>query len=255
MSKLSHITIPIQLYADKRLCEIQRAILGLATAFGNRGLKISDNNLAAIFNVTRQWINELISKLKSEDYIRIEKPCSKYRVIYCQEKSTVQSKLLSSIVDSESVLLSTPTCSTVNSESTHKERSKYKTLREYWNSKENLPKIRAFTDQRKKKLDARMKEKLFVDNWHEIIDKISESSFCTGNNKRGWKAGIDWVLKNSTNYVKAYEGKYDDPKKWPVSTKKKPIPLTSEAEQNLLDQMTRDATPEDVARLEVEGVL
>ncbi len=199
---LDHIRIPIQLYADKKLCEIQRAILGLATAFSNHGLKISDDDLAAIFNVTRQWINKLISELKSENYIRIEKPGSKYKVIYCQEKSTVQNKLLSSIVDSKGVLLSTPTCSTVNTELAHKERSKYKTLNKYWNSKESLPKIRAFTDQRKKKLDSRMKEKLFADNWQKVIDKISESSFCTGNNNHGWKAGIDWILKDGTNYAK-----------------------------------------------------
>lgn len=80
----------------------------------------------------------------------------------------------------------------------------------HWKSKANLPGIREFTEQRKKKLKARMADPLFAANWREIIDRLSASNFCTGTNDRGWRADVDWLLKNSTNGAKVLEGKYDD---------------------------------------------
>lgn len=80
---LTHITIPIAFYALE-LTEIQRAILSLAYAFRDKGLKMSDQAMADLFGVTRQWINQLIAKLEADDYIKIDKPGSRYRTIYCQ---------------------------------------------------------------------------------------------------------------------------------------------------------------------------
>lgn len=80
----------------------------------------------------------------------------------------------------------------------------------YWNSKKNLPKIKAFTEQRKKKLRIRLKEKLFAESWRQAIDRISASKFCIGQNDRGWRADIDFLLDNDTNYAKVLEGKYDN---------------------------------------------
>ena len=78
-----------------------------------------------------------------------------------------------------------------------------------WNSHENLPAIRTMTQARKTQLAVRMREPLFADNWREIVARIAGSSFCTGENDRGWKADIDWLLKNDGNYSKVLEGKYD----------------------------------------------
>ena len=96
----------------------------------------------------------------------------------------------------------------------------------YWSSKTNLPRVRRMTDERKKKLGVRLEEKDFANHWQETIDKISQSAFCTGNNDRGWKASIDWLLVNSTNYVKVLEGKYNNkPKSEPEAS----IPFDPEA--------------------------
>ncbi|MHC4623379.1 MAG: replication protein [Planctomycetota bacterium] len=85
-----------------------------------------------------------------------------------------------------------------------------KPFREYWNSKTNLPRIKSMTPDRRTKLRTRMKEPDFADNWQEIVDRISASSFCTGGGEKKWRAGVDWLLGNSSNYVKVLEGKYDD---------------------------------------------
>jgi hypothetical protein len=90
-----------------------------------------------------------------------------------------------------------------------KEKKTYVAFYQFWNSKCSLPTIQSMTPERKKQLDTRMREKLFADNWRVIIDKLSASPFCTGDNGSGWEATVDWLLKNATNYVKVLEGKYD----------------------------------------------
>ena len=47
-----------------------------------------------------------------------------------------------------------------------------------------------------------------IDDWVTYLkDYVSKSSFLMGNNKTGWKADIDFIIKPS-NVVKIYEGKY-----------------------------------------------
>ena len=78
---------------------------------------------------------------------------------------------------------------------------------EYWSSKSRLVNCRK-TGTRQAKLLARMKEAGFVDNYEHVIDMINDSDFLVGINERGWKATIDWLLQNDTNYVKVLEGRY-----------------------------------------------
>ena len=97
-------------------------------------------------------------------------------------------------------------------------------FRAYWASKPNLPKIRVFNGERSKKLAMRMKDPDFAANWREVIDKISNSPFCCGQNDRGWKADVTWLLANGTNYVKALEGRYEQ--RTPVEVKTKLFPIS-----------------------------
>lgn len=117
----------------------------------------------------------------------------------------------------------------------HRKLASSNTFSDYWNSKLNLPHIRGMTDDRKKKLTARMKEQDFAEHWREIIDKISASAFCTGGGAKGWKANVDWLLSNSTNYVKVLEGKYDEVKVKPEPKRGDPdwLPTEEEAEELL----------------------
>ena len=43
-----------------------------------------------------------------------------------------------------------------------------------------------------------------------VFEKAQASSFLKGDNKRGWKASFDWFFENDKNWVKVYEGNYDD---------------------------------------------
>lgn len=82
----------------------------------------------------------------------------------------------------------------------------YKEIISYWGSKESLPEIRAFGKERIRTLKARLKDKFFVSNWRAAVDRLSQSSFHTGDNDRGWSADIDWFLKPA-NFTKIMEWK------------------------------------------------
>ena len=43
----------------------------------------------------------------------------------------------------------------------------------------------------------------------EAIERIRKSSFLQGQNKKGWIITFDWFVK-PTNFLKVYEGNYDD---------------------------------------------
>ena len=75
----------------------------------------------------------------------------------------------------------------------------------YWNTKAELPAIQALTSGRKAKLKARMAEPTFRDNWRQAVDKLALSPFHTGKSDSGWRANVDWLLNNDTNYVKILE--------------------------------------------------
>lgn len=69
-----------------------------------------------------------------------------------------------------------------------------------------LPKAIHVTEKRKKAIKARLK----TYSREEIIKVFSlanESNFLCGDNDRGWKADIDWLL-NENNMIKVLEGRY-----------------------------------------------
>lgn len=80
----------------------------------------------------------------------------------------------------------------------------------YWNDKVRLSKVNHINKDRTDKIRLRFQDKGFKENWKKAIDKVSQSSFCCGTNKTGWRATLDWFIKNDMNWVKAVEGKYDD---------------------------------------------
>lgn len=88
---------------------------------------------------------------------------------------------------------------------------------EIWNEEIKTPKVSKLTDDRKKKIKAR------IDDWHindseqiyvfarTIFKKIAISDFLSAR-KGDWQATFDWVFANDKNYVKVMEGNYDNHK-------------------------------------------
>ena len=82
---------------------------------------------------------------------------------------------------------------------------------EAWNdlaSQADLPKAQVLTAERRRKLKARLAECGGIDGWHGALAKIRGSPWCRGENDRGWRADLDFVLQ-SKSFTRLMEGSYD----------------------------------------------
>jgi hypothetical protein len=98
-----------------------------------------------------------------------------------------------------------------------------------------IPSLQKLSSERKKKFLSRLAEGMVL---ADVISKINASSFLTGLNDRKWTADFDWVVANSTNWVKVMEGKYDDKK-----IDSKPVIISSyidELNKNSVDPLSPD---------------
>jgi hypothetical protein len=77
-----------------------------------------------------------------------------------------------------------------------------------WNES-GLTQCRKLTDKRKAALRSRLVDADWKSTWQEAIDRATKSSFCRGQNERGWRADIDWFLQPDS-VTRILEGKYDD---------------------------------------------
>ena len=80
-----------------------------------------------------------------------------------------------------------------------------------WNemaSRSGLTVIQRMSEPRKASLRKRLKECGGIDGWRTACEKVSESSFLTGDGDRGWTADFDWVIKEA-NFTKLMEGNYE----------------------------------------------
>ncbi len=80
-----------------------------------------------------------------------------------------------------------------------------------WNARasESLPRVERLTASRRKAIAAALRE-VPLDRWGEILDRLNGWRFAAGENDRGWKASLDWLLardKNGAwNYLALLEG-------------------------------------------------
>jgi hypothetical protein len=74
-----------------------------------------------------------------------------------------------------------------------------------------LAKAQKLTKARVSKIRARLKDCGGLEGWATALEKINQSRFCLGDNDRGWKADLDFMLQESS-FVKLMEGKYDNAK-------------------------------------------
>lgn len=91
---------------------------------------------------------------------------------------------------------------------------KYSEIEKAWNTaadKNGMTKVKKASEwstQRKNRLKSLVVKHGF-DDVIATIEKAGDSGFLGGQNKRGWRCGIDW-FSNAQNYVKIAEGNYTD---------------------------------------------
>lgn len=75
----------------------------------------------------------------------------------------------------------------------------------------SFPRIVKVSEARKSKIRIRLEEmKGDLETLKTVFTKLEASKFCRGDNKNGWKASFDWIFENEKNWVKVYEGNYDN---------------------------------------------
>ena len=89
------------------------------------------------------------------------------------------------------------------------EFSPHEFLKVYASFAPKLPQPREATDGRLKKIRQRLKAHPGRDFWQEVFTKANQTPFLRGESDRGWKASLDWFVKNDENAVMVLEGKYD----------------------------------------------
>lgn len=73
-----------------------------------------------------------------------------------------------------------------------------------------LPKVQKLTDDRRRKLKLRCEETGGYDEFiGQVEAALANSSFLRGDNRQGWRAGIDFFLQRSS-WQKVLEGVYND---------------------------------------------
>lgn len=81
----------------------------------------------------------------------------------------------------------------------------------FWNEATTSPiaPCLELTVERLKQIEARLSERP-LQAWTRAIAKVAASAFCNGENRSGWAASIDWLIKSPDIGVRVLEGQFDD---------------------------------------------
>jgi hypothetical protein len=94
-----------------------------------------------------------------------------------------------------------------------------------------LPKVKEFTESRRRKVKSRIAGGLTLERFEEIVKRCVATPFLTGDNQRGWRAHFDWLMENDTNAAKVMEGAYSGGSGNAVRRDAPPQPTAEEWEQ------------------------
>lgn len=111
--------------------------------------------------------------------------------------------------------LSSPNSDEFEASKPKKENLPAKEIKELWNRLcPSFPKLFTISENRRNKMRIRIEEMggtgKALPLLEDIFKKMERSSFLKGDNKRGWKASYDWLFENDKNWVKVWEGNYDN---------------------------------------------
>lgn len=73
----------------------------------------------------------------------------------------------------------------------------------------SLPTWQRITDARRRKMRARLHDAGGIQGWRHALAKVEGSSFLRGENGRGWRPDIDFMLSEA-KFTKIMEGAYDN---------------------------------------------
>jgi len=106
----------------------------------------------------------------------------------------------------------------------------------------DLPKAQKLTSSRRSKLKARLIDCGGLGGWSVAMQSLTDSDFCRGKNKDGWKADLDFVLQEKS-FTRLMEGSYAN--RAPQAAKT--------AQQNTMNNIRSIMEDDERARRETEN--
>lgn len=103
-----------------------------------------------------------------------------------------------------------------------------------------LPRAQFLTPERRRKIRTRLAECGGLDGWRDALAKIRGSPWCQGENDRGWRADLDFLLQRKS-FTKLMEGSYDGRSGRAQTAKRNSIHDTLDAIDAVTDEAIRRA--------------
>lgn len=229
LKKSYYAIIPANVRYDDRLSMGARFMYGEITALCNeKGYCWASNKyFATLYNVAERTIQRWISDLIKCGYVfsdvKYKMASKEIEARYLKLLNGIHSLTIppDNIVTTPTTKMSPPhdknvvdnnTCEYINvlsKDNTCQKDDKfdYNNFIELYNSIcTNFPKAIKMTDDRRKKINLRLKTYPKEKWWNKVFTKANISDFC----KKGNWCNLDWFISNDTNPLKVYEGKYDN---------------------------------------------
>ncbi len=183
---------------------------------GNRFNRIVPKLISQFFEVGKD--GELHQKRlgKERDYLRKQSETQRDRVNKrWANKKEINSLSDTAVVPAGNTPTPTPTPTPNSKKKSPSDSSHVTVALDEWNTlaeEISLTKVQKLTEDRKRRLKARLGDCGGIEGWRAALEKIRQSRFCKGQNGSGWKIDFDFLIRESS-FVKLMEGNYDERKK------------------------------------------
>lgn len=214
------VWIPKEIWLDKELDLTEKALLIEIHSLDNEFHCVAGNDYFAEFlNCSESTITRAIKHLKDLGYIEssFDGRVRKLRIVNLTRVVNL-TRQSSQFDEHNNISSNTNNINNINNQryiieedikdikTTTMSKSVEKFVSDYNSICQSLPKCTKITAKRKKAITKILKE-YSEDEILQVFNNLENSEFCKGNNDNGWKANIDFILRED-KFVATLEGKY-----------------------------------------------
>lgn len=207
------VWIPKEIWLNKELTLLEKIIYIEIDSLDNEDNCIAGNDYFADFcNCSESKVTKAIKKLQELNMIEVISFDGRHRKIRVVKSTRQSSKKYEA--DSQKVRANNISNNKTNNKSISKDIDNKEVewfLKNYHETCVSLPRVMKLSDKRRKAI-LKILNKFSKDDILDCFDRIEESDFLIGNNDRGWKADIDFILRED-KFINILEGKYGGKKK------------------------------------------
>jgi len=105
----------------------------------------------------------------------------------------------------------------------------YEAIVDLWNEsvgRTEIPRVKALTDGRREKLRLRRRPERDLSWWRKYFELVASNAFLRGENRQGWRASFDFVIRSEDVVAKILEGTYGGRERRPGQAVPKKSPYT-----------------------------